>query len=483
MSEKDQLEERFLTYVNDIVKDLGHADRRQPAIWYLRGLILPGERKSVEPMAARVAPENVSAAHQSMGHLAASADWSDARVHCTVAHKVSPKLLTEDLPWFIADDTTIAKKGTHSVGVARQYSGRSGKVDNCQCAVSVSIASERGSIPIGYRLYLPEEWAADMERRQRAGVPEEIVFQTKGQIVRDLLKQAISQGLAEVQAGYEARGVALMDAAYGDEAGLRDWLSEQKFLYVAAVREGTGVWWGEHQPATPLPQTAGRPRTRLVRDQSHQPISVSELARALPETKWKTISWREGTNGRLSSRFARVRVRASQGDKDRKLEWLLIEWPEGQDKPAHFWLSTLPEPTPLKELVRNAMGRWRIERDYEELKSELGLHHYEGRGWRGFHHHATLCIAAYGFLMLERLGSKKKTDLNYKDLPYPNPSDPEAQGGPMQRHVPWSIATLRVRLANIIKAALRRERNQTQTEGAPGNRRPRLENTESHLVL
>jgi SRSO17 transposase len=483
MSEQAQLEERFLKYVDDIVEDLGHADRRQPAIWYLRGLILPGERKSVEPMAARVCPENVSAAHQSMGHLAAHADWSDARVQGTVARKVSSLLVTEDLPWIIADDTTIMKKGTHSVGVARQYSGRVGKVDNCQCAVSVSIASERGSIPIGYRLYLPEEWANDMERRQRAGVPEEIVFQTKGQIVRDLVEQAIAEGLADIRAAYDARGIALMDAAYGAEADLRDWLTGQQFLYVAAVRESTGVWWAEHQPATPPPQTTGRPRTRLLRDESHQPVAVCEVARALPATKWKTISWREGTNGHLSSRFARVRVRAAQGDKKRDMEWLLIEWSEGQEQPAHFWLSTLPEPTSFKELVRHAKGRWRIERDYEELKSELGLHHYEGRGWRGFHHHATLCIAAYGFLMLERLGSKKKTHLNYKDLPYPDPSDPEARWGPMQRHVPWSIATLRVRLANIIKAALRRERNQTSTGNRLGGRRRRKESTESASVL
>jgi SRSO17 transposase len=461
MNEQSELEARFLAYVDDIAADLGHADRKQPASWYLRGLILPGQRKSIEPMAARVDPDNVSAVQQSMGHLAAEAGWSDANVLRTVGHKIAPLLITDELPWFIGDDTTIKKKGTHSVGVARQYSGNLGKVDNCQCAVSLSIASERGSIPSGYRMYLPEEWANDMERRARTKVPEDIVFQTKGRILRDLFQQAMDHGLAPLRASYNSRGVALVDAAYGDEADLRDWLTEQQFMYAAAVREGTGVWWGKHQPATPPPQTIGRPRTRLLRDESHQPISVSEVARALPAEKWRTLSWRAGTNGRLSSRFARVRVRAAHADKSRDLEWLLIEWPEGQEQPAHFWLSTLPEPTSFKELVRHTKGRWRIERDYEELKSELGLHHYEGRGWPGFHHHATLCIAAYGFLMLERLTSKKKTHLDYKDLPYPNPSDPEAQGGPMQRHVPWSIATLRVRLANIVNGLIKRERHQT----------------------
>lgn len=402
MSEQEQLEQRFLAYVDDVVKELGHADRRQPATWYIRGLILPGERKSAEPMAARVRPDNISSAQQSMLHLTGKADWDDAAVIFNVARKLRPLILTADLPWWIVDDVTVLKKGTHSVGVARQHSQRSGKVESCQSAVCVSMASEHGSIPTGYRLYLPElEWAHNAQRRLAAGVPAEVVFQTKGAIARDLISEAVAQGLAEAQPGHQARGVALMGPAYGDEADLRDWLSTQWLLYVAAVSGSTAVWWDDH----PIPPPAAG--HRRARDESDKPLSAAQVARALPDTKWTTVGWREGADGR-SSRFARVRVRAALGDKHRDPEWLLIEWPEGQQRPARFWLSTLPERTSLQELVRNATGAWRSERDHQELRSELGLHQYEGRGWRGFHHHATLCFAAYGFLLQERLGSKSQ---------------------------------------------------------------------------
>jgi SRSO17 transposase len=414
------LEGRFEQYCQSIVTALGHADRQQPAQWYLKGLILPGQRKSVEPMAARVHPQDVRSAHQSMHHLVAMADWEDRAVLETVARQVTPKLVTgkEDC-WWILDDTGHAKKGTKSVGVARQYCGRLGKTDNCQIAVSLSLASARGSIPVAYRLYLPQEWTDDLPRCRAAGVPESIAFQTKGQIARDHIAAALAQGLP--------RGIVLGDAAYGDETDFRDWLIEQALDYVLAVKSGTTVWWGRHQPAKAPPSSGGRPRTRLIRDTHHQPISVSELARALPPKSWQQISWREGTNGALSSRFARVRVHAAHGNQARAEEWLLIEWPEGEDEPAHYWLSTLPKKLAFKKLVRHTKARWMIERDYQELKSELGLSHYEGRNWRGFHHHATLCIAAYGFLMLERL-TFKKNSTQLKESPLPKGFLPRGSG-------------------------------------------------------
>jgi SRSO17 transposase len=397
------LEGRFEQYCQSIVTALGHADRQQPAQWYLKGLILPGQRKSVEPMAARVHPEDVRSAHQSMHHLVAMADWEDPAVLATVARQVTPRLVTGDEDcWWILDDTGHAKKGTKSVGVARQYCGRLGKTDNCQIAVSLSLASARGSIPLAYRLYLPQEWTDDRPRCRAAGVPESVQFQTKGQIARDHIAAALAQGLP--------RGIVLGDAAYGDNTDFRDWLIEQALDYVLAVKSETTVWWGKHQPAkAPPPSDRGRPRTRVVRDAHHQPISVGEIARALPPKSWQQINWSEGTNGTLSSRFARVRVHAAHHNQARAEEWLLIEWPQAEAEPIHYWLSTLPKKLAFKKLVRHAKARWRIERDYQELKSELGLSHYEGRNWRGFHHHATLCIAAYGFLMLERLAFKKNS--------------------------------------------------------------------------
>ena len=396
-----QLESRFEKYCAELVQVLGHADRHQPAQWYIKGLMLPGERKSIEPMAARVQPENVRAAHQAMHHVVAEATWDDQAVLRAVAQQVVPPLLKKEARcWWILDDTAHAKKGTHSVGVARQYSGRLGKTDNCQVAVSLSLANTHGSLPLQYQLYLPQEWTDERKRCERAGVPKEIEFRTKGQIARSQIEATLKAGMSP--------GVVLADAGYGDETDFREWLSERQLPYVMGVRSGTSVWWGKHQPAPmPAPAATGRPRTRAVRDAKHQPISLLGLTHALPPKIWRTVSWREGSRGTLSSRFARVRVRAAHHDQLREEEWLLIEWPAQESEPTHYWLSTLPKKTSFKNLVAHAHGRWMIERDYQELKSELGLSHYEGRNWRGFHHHATLCIAAYGFLMLERLSGKK----------------------------------------------------------------------------
>ncbi|UWZ68992.1 DDE endonuclease [Xanthomonas oryzae pv. oryzae] len=398
------LEVRFEQYGEVVAAALSHADRKQPAHWYLKGLLLPGGRKSVEPMAARVHPQNVRSAHQSMHHLVADADWSDQALLAAVAAQVLPTLSRKSAAChWIVDDTGFSKKGVHSVGVARQYCGRLGKTDNCQVAVSLSIANEHGSLPVGYRLYLPEQWAQDTVRRKKAGVPDQVVFQTKTALAMDQIDSALATGIAA--------GVVLADAAYGTETHWRDQLSERGLLYMVGVRSNTKVWWGSHQPA-PMPPASpkgGRPRTRPMRDSAHAPISVHEVAQSLPARTYRQVSWRQGSDATLSSRFAAVRVRAAHNRQAHDEQWLLIEWPPGESEPRHYWFSTRPKQTPVKTLVATAQGRWRIERDYQELKSELGLHHYEGRNWRGFHHHASLCIAAYGFLMRERLRSKKNS--------------------------------------------------------------------------
>lgn len=398
------LESRFEAYGEVIGAALGHADRRLPARWYLRGLMLPGGRKSVEPMAARVQPHNVRSAHQSMHHLVADADWSDQGLLAAVTAQVLPSLLKNNSSChWIVDDTGFAKKGTHSVGVGRQYCGRLGKTDNCQVAVSLSIANEQGSLPVAYQLYLPQDWASDRARRERAGVPSGIEFRTKGAIALEQIEQALAAGLPH--------GVVLADAAYGTEAAWRDQLTTWGLRYAVAVREHTRVWYGRHRPA-PTPAAGprgGRPRTRLLINEKRAPLTVLEVAQQLPARRWRNVTWRAGTNAPLRSRFAALRVRAANRQRVRAEEWLLIEWPSTEPKPVHYWLCTLPGGTSMKHLIATAMGRWRIERDYQELKSELGLHHYEGRNWRGFHHHASLCIAAYGFLMRERLRSKKNS--------------------------------------------------------------------------
>jgi SRSO17 transposase len=362
--------------------------------------MMPYGRKSVEPMAAVTAPERVAAQHQSLLHFVNQAPWSDEKVLAKVREMVMPALERHGpIEAWIIDDTGLPKKGRHSVGVGRQYCGQVGKQDNCQVAVSLSIANRHASLPVAYRLYLPEDWAEDGDRRRKAGVPEEIGFKTKPEIALEQLRWACEAGIA--------RGVVLMDAGYGCNTNLRTSISALALRYVAGILSQTCVWVSGTGPLPPKKWSGrGRQPKLIRRDAKHQPVSVKQLAFDLPQRAWRTMQWREGTAEWLSSRFARVRVRAAHHDykltDSRPEEWLLIEWPKGEKEPTKYWLSTLPKDITFRALVDLAKLRWRIERDYQELKQEVGLGHYEGRGWRGFHHHATLCIAAYGFLVSER---------------------------------------------------------------------------------
>jgi SRSO17 transposase len=331
---------RFSAYVEGLASVIGHADRAKPLRDYCVGLMMPCERKSVEPMAAITAPERTAAQHQSLLHFVGEGNWSDEKVLAKVRELVLPEMERHGpIEAWIIDDTGFPKKGRHSVGVGRQYCGELGKQDNCQIAVTLSIANHHASLPA----------AADT----------------------DLRTNITALGLS----------------------------------YVAGPQ--TSVWAPGAGPQPPKNWSGcGRPPKLLRRDGKHQPISVKKLAFALPSKAWRKITWREATAEPLSSRFARVRVRAAHRDywlaESRPEEWLLIEWPEGEEAPTKYWFSTLPANIAFHQLVDTAKLRWRIERDYQELKQEVGLGHFEGRGWRGFHHHATLCIAAYGFLISER---------------------------------------------------------------------------------
>ena len=396
----EDTESRFMAYVEGLTSVIGHADRAGPLRDYCTGLVMPCERKSVEPMAAVTAPARVGAQHQSLLHFLGEAAWSDEKVLAKVREMVLPAIERHGpIEAWIIDDTGFPKQGRHSVGVARQYCGQLGKQDNCQVAVSLSIASHDASLPVAYQLYLPKEWAHDRARRRKAGVPNEIRFKTKPRIALEQLRWACAAGLP--------RGVVLIDAGYGADTDLRAGITALELTYVAGIMPQTSVWAPGTRPlAAKTWSGRGRPPKLIRRDAGHRPISVKALARGLPAGAWRTIEWREGTSMRLSSRFARVRVRAAHRDywltEPRAEEWLLIEWPPGENEPTKYWLSTLPDNITFRRLVDLAKLRWRIERDYQELKQEVGLGHFEGRGWRGFHHHATLCIAAYGFLVSER---------------------------------------------------------------------------------
>ncbi len=385
-------ESRFAGYVEGLASVIGHADRQGPLWDYCVGLVMPGERKSVEPMAAVTAPGRVAAQHQSLLHFVGQSEWSDEKVLSKVRELVLPEMERHGpIEVWIIDDTGLPKQGKHSVGVARQYCGQLGQEGNCQVAVSLSIANHHASLPVAYRLYLPREWAADGARRRKARVPAQIRFKTKQEIALEQIRWACEAGIP--------RGIALMDADYGRNAELRRSITAQELTYVAGIQSSPLVW----RPGSgPKP---GRKWPKWGRRGNPDLISVKEVALGLPEAAWQTIEWREGTADLLSSRFARLRVRVADANTsadELAEEWLLIEWPEGEDEPTKYWLSTLPEDISFRDLVDIAKLRWRIERDYQELKQEVGLGHYEGRGWRGFHHHATLCIAAYGFLISER---------------------------------------------------------------------------------
>src|ERR1700681_1200130 len=382
------IELRFAGYVDGLVSVIGHADRAGPLRDYCTGLVMPCERKSVEPMAAITAPGRTAAQHQALLHFVGQGGWADAPVVGDGGQMVLPRIERYGpIEAWIIDDTSFPKQGRHSVGVAHQYCGQLGKQANCQTAVSLSLANHDASLPVAYRLYLPKAWAEDDVRRRKTGVPEEITFKTKPEIALEQMRWACEVGLPGT--------MALLDAGYGHDSKLRRGITELGKRYVAGIQPQTLVW---------------APRTRLGRApkkgrRAANAISVKELALRLRAKAWHTIRWREGTNEWLSSRFARVRVSVASshqaGEKPAK-EWLLIEWPEGEDAPTKYWLSTLPKNISFRDLVDAAKLRWRVERDYQELKQEVGLGHFEGRGWRGFHHHATLCIAAYGFLISER---------------------------------------------------------------------------------
>ena len=358
-------------------------------------------------MAARVEPGRVGAAHQSLHHFVAKADWSDRALLAAVRGLVLPAIEAHgSIEAWIVDDTGIPKKGRHSVGVARQYCGQLGRQDNCQVAVSLSVANEAAGLPVDYRLYLPGEWAGDGERRRKAGVADEIAFRTKPAI-------AVAQIEAALQAGIR-KAVVLADAGYGADMKFQARLLALGLDYIVGVQPRAKIRIDGQGPLPPKPWSGrGRPPANRRRDAGHQPVEARAWAMQLPADAWQEIIWREGAKGELTSRFTAARMRPAHRDCWRNQPWpeltILAEWPEGMPEPTKIWFASINAGTPLQDLIRRAKLRWRIKRDYLELKQELGLNHYEGRGWRSFHHHASLCIAAYGYLIKQRLAISPST--------------------------------------------------------------------------
>jgi SRSO17 transposase len=408
-------EQRLANFLADLVPHMGRAERQHWAGMYIRGLLLDGERKSIEPMAARLPGADT----QALGQFVNQSPWPWEPVQAALTGAVVDALLPEAV--YLLDATSFPKQGTHSVGVARQYCGALGKTANCQVAVSVHLGTETTSVPLTWALYLPESWAEDPARRAEVGIPATVTFQTKPALALACLDRLRSWGL-------HPRPV-LADSEFGNNSEVRRGLHARGYPYCVQVEPSTVAWASRPVPPAPLPAAGrGRPRTRPRRGEVPPPQALRALAAALPAKAWRTVTWRAGSKGPLTSRVARFPVWCGHGYQRGgplapREELCLVEWPREEAAPTKYWLADLRgEPLGLRRLVRLAKGRWRIEQDYRELKDELGLDHFEGRSWTGWHHHVTLVSMAYAFLVLERARTKKNLSADVAPDPASTPA-------------------------------------------------------------
>jgi len=388
---------RLEGFAGEMFESMVRKDQRRWGGVYLRGLMLDGKRKSIEPMAARLEDGD----EQCLQQFVNQSPWDWQPVRRALVRRMSRELASE--AWVI-DDTGFPKFGKMSVGVARQYSGALGKVGNCQIGVSVNACSDEASCPLDWRLFIPEEWDEDSEsnqaRREKAKLPEDVHHVEKWRLALQMIDELI---------GWEIKPpVILGDGAYGDITEFRSGLEERGLGYVLDVKGATSAYSEEVQPERQEYKGAGRPPKPRYRQ---EPSSLKALVLAAGKQAAQTVTWREGTRGSMTSRFVALRVRpaniqlrnnANRHGEELPVRWLLAEWPADKDEPIKYWLSNLPEGTPLKDLVRLGKLRWRIEHDYRELKDALGLDHFEGRTYRGWNHHVTLVSIAHAFLTLER---------------------------------------------------------------------------------
>jgi SRSO17 transposase len=380
----------LIEFAEEMYGSLARCDQRAKGEQYVRGLLLEGRRKSIQPMAARLADGD----EQGLQQFITDSPWDDMPVRRRLARRMTAEIEPEG--WVI-DDTGLPKDGRMSPGVAHQYCGALGKTANCQVIVSVNAATDRASCPLGWRLFLPAAWDQDGERRAKAKIPDDVRHTPKWQLALDIVDELIAWGLP-------AR-VVQADGGYGDITALRMGLEERELSYVVQVKGTTSAQLADAAPVAPAYLGRGRPPVARYPD---TPVSLRDLALTAGQASTQAIGWREGERGPLNSSFIALRVRPAndaqrQADGVLPERWLLVEWPAGKDEPVKYWLSNLPADISLDALVRAAKLRWRVEHDYRELKQCLGLDHYEGRTYRGLQHHLTCVTVAHAFLTTTRL--------------------------------------------------------------------------------
>jgi SRSO17 transposase len=424
------LESRLLHFLEDLLEPMGRSERRHWAQVYIQGLLLDGERKSIEPLAARVAGADVQALRQLVGQ----SPWTVEEVQRRLAHKIVD-LLSEPEVW-IVDETAFPKAGEHSVGVARQYCGTLGKVANCQLAVSLHWSSAEASCPILWRLYLPRVWLEDAPRAAEVKVPPGTIYRSQTDLALEVIDQAVAWELPRLP--------VVADAYYGNDFDFRQELRERQLPYAVQVEPSTVVWTEDPNLPGPLPQKPrGRPRKHPPARDLPPVRDLRAVAEQLPAAAWHSVTWRQGSRGPQRSRFAKLPVWAAhrwkREHRPRVREWLLVEWPAESSAPVKFWLAQLgPQPLGLRRLVRTAKARWRVELDYRELKDELGLDHYEGRHWLGWNHHVCLVTLAYAFLRSEQARLKKNFWCDLAGDPE-EPANPARAAGGTMPIVPDSV--------------------------------------------
>ena len=393
------LDHRLEQFLGNLLEPMGRSERRHWARVYIQGLLLDGERKSIEPLAARVAGAEVQALQQFVGQ----SPWAVEEIQRRIARKVVD-LMSEPEVW-IVDETAFPKAGQHSVGVGRQYCGTLGKVANCQVAVSLHWSSAEASCPILWRLYLPKEWLEDAERAAKVKLPPGTSYRSKTELALEVIDQALGWELP--------RWPVVADSFYGNDFGFRQQLRERQLSYAVQVEPSTVVWNQDPNLPLPEPNRRGRPRRYPPLEALPRPQNLPAVAEQLPVSAWRTVAWRPGSRGIQRSRFAMVPVWAAHGWRKqqhppRVAEWLLVEWSPESAQPTKYWLAHWGgQPVGLRRFVRIARARWRVELDYRELKEELGLDHYEGRHWLGWHHHVCLVTMAFLFLRSEQARLKK----------------------------------------------------------------------------